>query len=423
MDDDQELSDWRARRMREIDSLVEAGRPKRRYRRRRYLKDLTRLRPVTEEILNAYAERIPGRAGAKHELICFAVDDKNESVERLAIVAFGYDQICHVVDLGYRAGDGEEKLPHRVDLHRLKWSVARRQMRNQRAAANELSVQLLIRFIVDLNHRLLPNSPGGGAFMRFREAWKVLDLTEPTKQVRERIRHRLETIVWSDLANPVAQKFTVYIYTKLDEIFADPEELLELLLDKRHPELGSYFWSDDLDLLTSRFFLLAWLVLDAADLASIFCTDWDRTGDHFRSGGFTSGEEAWEINIRAATPGRRARAAKHMKPLVRAWLRSARQKLLSATADLEDAKSTLERKELRSRKLQPWAESRWGASNQGRLSGVMAANERRLERERFWNDLMQSDFEHAQQRVELLDREFTTLSKASLHQVANRHQS
>lgn len=138
----------------EIDRRAEAGRPQRRYRRRRYREDIGCLRPVTAEIRRAFAERVPSRTGASDELICFAVGPGRDDGERLAIASFGDDRACHVVDLGYRPGYGDvERLAHRIDLPVMKATAARR-VRRRASPSNELEMQLLIRFIVDLNHQL-----------------------------------------------------------------------------------------------------------------------------------------------------------------------------------------------------------------------------------------------------------------------------
>lgn len=156
---------WRRRRRTE--DRMKGGQTKRRYRRKRYRRDIEVLREVTADLRSAYHERVPGRTNAYDELICFSTDAGRGDTGRLAIVAFGYDSVCHVVDLGYAAGKGDvDELRHQVDLQVLKSTIARRARRQRNTPPNELEVQLLIRFIVDLNHLLPQRDCGSSAACR-----------------------------------------------------------------------------------------------------------------------------------------------------------------------------------------------------------------------------------------------------------------
>lgn len=395
--------------MRKIERRVEAGRPKRRYRRRKFRKALKFLRPVTNEILHAYSMRVPDRTDAEHEIVCFAIDPGDKGDERLAIVAFGYDKICRVVDLGYRAGDGDvERLPHRIDLQKLKGSIAHRARRGRFVAANELALQLLIRFIVDLNPLLSEGDAGGGAFLSFREGWKVLNLVSPTTATRERIKRRLEMVAWSDPAIPGNQTYRVHIHADRDQAFAEQEQLHRWLVERSGsmPENESLFWSDDLSLLTERFVALAWHILEAENNDStLLSTDWDNHGDRCRSGGFSAEVESWHIQIDRPSEGRRARAGKRLRKLLKILLRSAQRHLASKARDVEWAQESLAKDIRRQKALLPWARVRWLDTNPGLVTDIANALEERAASGRYYAALTAKDAVEARRGVDRLRRE------------------
>ena len=398
-----------ARRLVEIEKRVEAGRPKRRYRRRRYRQAIAHLRPLTPALLKSFADRLPARASARDELICFHVGKNYDDSDRLAIIAFGCDQVCHVVDLGYDTGRGDvECLSHHIDLHQLKWAIARRQRRGHKIAPNELSIQLLLRFIMDINHRLQPQDSGGGAFLTFDEGWKVLTFSTPTKKVIDRVRRRLETVIWSDQALREDRNYTVHIHVQRDLGFANQEHLLQWQheVPPEQPEGASTFWSDDTDLLNGRFFILAWHVLQMEELDALLSTEWDRHGDRMRSGGYTSESESWTITLKAATPARRVRARKRIKLLMKHWRRAATLHLSSVNSDLEYAINELKRDERGWHKLQTWAEARWHASNPSLVAKVITVIDERRARNHNFLRLCENDLEQALQHRDWLNKPY-----------------
>lgn len=78
--------------------------PKRRYRLRRYRTELHYLRSVTPEMLEDLDSRAPDCGRTAREVICFGIRAPDEAKERLAIIAFGYDGVCYIVDLSCAAG-------------------------------------------------------------------------------------------------------------------------------------------------------------------------------------------------------------------------------------------------------------------------------------------------------------------------------
>jgi len=379
---------------------------------------------VTAEVRRAYSERVPARRNACDEIICFNADSGRKDTGRLAIVAFGYDHICHVVDLGYAAGQGDvDQIPHRVDLHVLKSTIVRRAKRRQNAPRNELEVQLLIRFIVDLNHRLAPRDYGGGAFLTFADGWKAIDFRNPTNATQERIRRRLETIVWSDSVIACTQPYRVSIQADPESVLADVSDLRAWLLSRTAdiPQHGGFFWSDDRDLLTDRFVTLAWHFLALEDndaLLSRGLGDPPDNGDTDRAGGIDVEVTFWSVDLRRPSAADRAKAISRSTKLLRLLLRQVRLELSSQIWDFEHARNQLARDERRRSKLLAWARAKWLSAREGLVERISDELDRRVASSESFLELQSELLFKVRRRVDFLRGELTFSRQCrALHQV------
>lgn len=413
---------WRRRRRTE--DRMKGGQTKRRYRRKRYRRDIEVLREVTADLRSAYHERVPGRTNAYDELICFSTDAGRGDTGRLAIVAFGYDSVCHVVDLGYAAGKGDvDELRHQVDLQVLKSTIARRARRQRNTPPNELEIQLLIRFIVDLNHLLPQRDCGGGAFLAFADGWKTIDFRDPKNATQERIRRRLETIVWSDSAIPCAQPYRVEVHAGPECVLADINDLRAWLLGQtaHKPVDGWCFWSADHDLLTDRFVSLAWhiLALEETDaLLSRGLGDPPDNCDADRAGGIDVEFTSWSVDLRRPSEADRARAPNKRTKLLRLLLRQARLALSSTTLALEQARTGLAKDERRRTTLLAWARAKWLSARRDLVGRISDELDRRVASSQHFVTLQNNSLLDLERRVAFLRDELTSSRQCrALHQV------
>lgn len=362
-----------------------AGGRKRRYRLRRYRKELHYLRPVTSEILQELEVRAPDSAGKAKEVICFAVGghERADERERLAIVAFGHDDICHVVDLHYDRGRDVERIPHRIDLGWLKAMIARRRSRWKHQEGNDLAAQLLIRFVADINNKLPDRDHIGGAFLQFRDARQVAgpmpDRT-PRHAVKSRLKRSLEAIMRTDPVMPSNQDVKVHIHFESDSTLADYDDLRCHLLGNGEVDLRQQgTFEIEKDLLTERFMALAWLAFDEFQLGDLVDRYLDRIGDGARAGGWDSDPETWDIPCRIPSARSRRRARSRFRKWFRRALVSFEQSHLEPAMSLLDGAVAGARDgETRRQKLAAWAERRWQTAKESRLLAL----HRGLDRER-----------------------------------------
>lgn len=359
----------------------DAGRRKRRYRLRRYRKELHYLRPVTPEILQELEARAPDSAGKAKDVICFAIRGHDEA-ERLAIVAFGHDNICHVVDLQYDRGWDVERIPHGIDLAGLKAMIGRRRNRWRHQEGNSLAAQLLIRFVVDINNKLPDRDHVGGAFLQFRDAWQVAgpmwDGT-PTPAVKNRLKRDLEAIMRTDPDMPSSQDVKVHIYFAGDSTLENYDDLRCQLLGNGEVNSSEGTFEIEKALLTERLMALAWLALDEFQLGDLVDRYLDRIGDGARAGGWDRDPVTWDVPCRIPSARSRRRARRPFRKWFRRALASFEQNHLErAMSWLDAAVDSAKEGEGRRQKLAAWAECRWQTAKEDRLLALR----QRLDRER-----------------------------------------
>ncbi|MSP74492.1 MAG: hypothetical protein EXR12_00005 [Rhodospirillaceae bacterium] len=364
---------------------------KRRYRLRRYRKELQYLRPVTPRILQELNKRAPGSAGEAREVICFAIENRRRSddAEQLVVVAFGYDGTCRVVDLGYRAGYYDvEQGSHKIDLHRLKATIARRQNKWRNQEGNNLAAQLLIRFIVHTNNKLNPET---GAYLQFDDASRVAERTyykEPEHALKKQLKQILSAIIRTDSDIPSNRTYKVEVYFPKDGMLADYDDLRRHLLEDGDIDTSEQgVFTGDEALLTERFVALAWLAFHGLERhnlgnSTFVATTMSRSlwigqpDDTDRTCGWMAEAEWWEISCRIPSTRNRRRSTIWFQKWIKRSLDHFKQSRLdSAIWDLDWAVNDEKRREVRRRKLLPWAERRWGTSNEGLLSALRSRSE------------------------------------------------
>jgi hypothetical protein len=352
---------------------------KRRYRLRRYENELRWLRPVTPATLWALHTRAPDSAIGPREVTCFAIDYWTQNTQ--VIVAFGYDGICHVVHPEYN-GD-VERIPHTIDLDKLNALISRRGRRRHQKG-NTLAAQLLIRFIVDINNKL--DRELGGAYLQFKDAWQVVppDYNKrPKSAVMKRLKHDLQAIMQTDPDIPTNSSYKVGVYFRSGTMLASYDDLRRHLLSAvnryhAHQHEGEY--KPDPALRTERFIALSWLafyVLQWEDNEEdrFVCHSMDKSGsgDKNRIGGYCAETQWWNVLCEVPLPSKRNTmlANRRFKKWAKFALTFFKKHALGYELWLLDlATNEEERREVRRRKLLPWAERRWGTSKEELLSAL-----------------------------------------------------
>ncbi|MCG3775351.1 MAG: hypothetical protein JW395_2183 [Nitrospira sp.] len=359
-----------------IQDKVTGPQRKRRYRLRRYRKELLFLRPVTSNILQELDKRVPKDVGKVREIICFAI---GEGSEHLVIVTFNYDRTCNVVNLGYGPGMYDvERGSHNIDLHWLKMLIARRRTKRRNQDGNNLAAQLLIRFIVHINNTLDPEM---GPYLQFKDAWLVAGprLTlEPKHSIKRILKRRLSTIICTDPDVPSNSTYTVSVHFPNDRLLANYRDLRRHLLEGGDLEYSYQgVFTADAALLTERFVALAWLVFTELQYENLFVTDdvfaartMERSymigspDDTSRLCGWSGDTCSWEISCRIPSTRNRKRSIVRL----RKWIKHSlavfkRSELEPALWDLNWSINRDKRDEMRRVKLLPWAKRRWGTSD------------------------------------------------------------
>ena len=369
---------------------------KRRYRLRRYRKELRYLRPVTPEILRELDTRAPDSAGGAREVTCFALwnHGPTDGEEQLVVVAFGYDGTCYVLNLRYEAGGGYdvERIPHKIDLGRLKTLIARRSTRWRHHEGNDLAAQLLIRFIVDINNKL---GRENGAYLQFRDAalaaepmWDRM----PAWAIRKRLKRGLEAIMRTDPDIPSSWPVKVSVYFGNEAMLADYEDLRRHLLEDGELDFNDQgVFSGEKALLTERFVALAWLAFDEFQSDDLVASTLSKmgSGDTDRVGGWTGDETEWAVHCRIPSARSRRRARSRFRKWIRRALANFEQRHLDHVIwdldiwgvdiwDLDWAVAQSKRHDARRQKLLAWAERRWQAVKEEQVSAL----KRRLDQER-----------------------------------------
>jgi hypothetical protein len=363
-----------------IQYKVTAPRRKRRYRLRRYRKELRFLRPVTSSILQELDKRVPKDVGKVREIICFAI---GESSEQLVIVTFNYDGTYNVVNLGYSPGMYDvERGSHNIDLHWLKVLIARRLTKRRDQEGNNLAAQLLIRFIVHINNTLHHET---GPYLQFKDAWLVAGprLTlEPKRSIKTILKRRLSTIICTDPDVPSNSTYTVSVHFPIDRALADYGDIRRHLLEGGDLEYSyqGVFTADEA-LLTERFVALAWLVFNELQYElqydNLFDTDsvfsartMERSymigspDDTARLCGWSGDQCSWEISCRIPSTRSRKRSIVRLRKWIKHSLAVFKRSVLDqALWDLNWSINQDKRDEMRRVKLLPWAERRWGKSD------------------------------------------------------------
>lgn len=398
-------------------------RPKRRWRLRRYQSELHYLRPVTSEALHELDTRAPDGAAVAREVICFAVKGAHpgDTTEYLAIIAFGYDGICRIADLRYNSGFDVERIPHRIDLAYLRVLVAQRRKRWRRQNDNDLSAQLLIRFIADINNRITDTDYGlehfSGAFLQFRDAWQTAEPSWekiPECALRKRLKRGLQAIMRTDPGIPSGRYAEVDVFFGSDALLADYDDLRRHFFEDG--QLDTMFqgvFSPEKELLTERFVALAWLAFADFSPDDLMARSIERTGDAQRTGGWGSEEVGWKITCRIpCREGRRRARSRFRKWFRRAIANFESRYLEPAGWDRDWAFTQSERHIARRKKLLPWAERRWHSVKDERISALKI----RLERESEGDALFVQQREHEvdkHRRLAALFRNFAALGPAA----------
>jgi hypothetical protein len=367
-----------------VQDKVTAPQRKRRYRLRRYRKELRFLRPVTSNILQELDKRVPKDVGKAREIICFAI---GEGSEQLVIVTFNYDGTYNVVNLGYIPGMYDvERGSHNIDLHWLKVLIARRLTKQRNQEGNNLAAQLLIRFIVHINNTLDHET---GPYLQFKDAWLVAGprLTlEPNSSIKTILKRRLSTIICTDPDVPSNSTYTVSVHFPIGRALADYRDLRRHLLEDGDLKYNPGSFSADSALLTERFVALAWLVFTELQYENLLTTDdvfaartMERSymigslDDTSRLCGWRGETCSWELSCRIPSTRSRKRSIVRL----RKWIKQSlavfkRSEQGPALWDLNWSINNDKRNEMRRVKLLPWAERRWGTSDRELVASLKA---------------------------------------------------